>query len=55
MWLCGGGSTSGIGFSNVANSGTITANGAVNGYTWTNNTGGTITATFASIKTRNSG
>jgi hypothetical protein len=56
LWLCGSGSASKLGDSNSPTaSGTIAANGGVNGYTWTNNTGGTITCSFMTFKGRAGG
>ena len=55
LWIVGSGTTLKLGDSNGDQSGTIAANGGINGYRWTNNTGGTITATFAAIRTRNAG
>ena len=55
LWLCGGGFATKIGDSQGDQSGTIASNGGINGYRWTNNTGGTITCTFCAIRTRNSG
>lgn len=53
LWLCGSGAALKLGDSTgTAVSGTITHNSGINGYRWTNNTGGTITVAFASIKTR---
>jgi hypothetical protein len=55
MYLCGGGSTTAIGASIFGGGyGTIDDNPGINGYTWTNNTGGNLEANFAVIKTRNS-
>ena len=52
LWLCGGGFTQKIGDSAGPQSGTIAAYAPINGYRWTNNTGGTINATIFSIGTR---
>jgi hypothetical protein len=52
LWLCGGGAAVKIGDSHGNESGTIAYNSGITGYRWTNNTGGTISATFAAIKTR---
>jgi hypothetical protein len=55
LWLCGGGFTSRIGSSttSLTQVGNITHNSNISGYTWTNDTGNTISASFAKIKTRN--
>jgi hypothetical protein len=55
LWLCGGGFTSLIGSSttSLTQAGNITHNSNISGYTWTNDTGNTISASFAKIKTRN--
>lgn len=55
LWLCGGGVASKLGDSQANASGTISGNGAVNGYTWTNNTGVTITASFMLFRGRTGG
>lgn len=56
LWLCGGGSTAKLGSSgNTGQTGNIAYNGNITGYTWTNDTGNTITVSFAKIKTRNLG
>ncbi len=56
LWLCGGGSTAKLGSSgNTGQTGNIAYNGSITGYTWTNDTGITITVSFAKIKTRNLG
>lgn len=55
LWLCGGGTTVKLGESSGDQSGTIAANGGINGYRWTNNTGGTINATFMLFRSRTSG
>ena len=55
LWLCGGGVATRIGDSQSDASGTIAGNGAVNGYTWTNNTGSTINASFMLFRGRTSG
>ena len=52
LWLCGGSSAAKLGDSLSNTSGTLIYNSSINGYRWTNNTGGTITANFFSIKTR---
>ena len=53
MFLCGGQSATAIGSSKLAvDFGVIAYNAGINGYTWTNNTGGTIDATFQATKTR---
>ena len=53
MFLCGGQSATAIGASKLAaDFGIVTYNASINGYTWTNNTGGTIDATFQATKTR---
>lgn len=51
MWLCGGASATLIGNSLSNTSGSVTYNLSNAGYLWTNNTGGTIQASFACIKT----
>ena len=55
LWIVGSGTTLKLGDSNGDQSGTIAANGGINGYRWTNNTGGTINASFAAIRTRTGG
>lgn len=52
LWLCGSGATVKLGDSIGNQSGTIAVYGPISGYRWTNNTGGTITASFFSIRTR---
>jgi hypothetical protein len=53
MFLCGGQSATAIGASKLAvDFGTVTYNAGINGYTWTNNTGSTIDASFQATKTR---
>jgi hypothetical protein len=53
MWLCGGGSATPVANSGVSGgTGTVAYNSGITGYIWTNNTGGTITASFAAIRTR---
>lgn len=52
LWLCGGGSATKLGDSLSNTSGVITYVSGINGYRWTNNTGGTITASLAIIRTR---
>ena len=54
LWIVGGGAggATKLGDSAGNQSGTIAVNGGVNGYTWTNNTGGTISASFMTIRTR---
>lgn len=52
LWLCGGGVATKLGDSQNNASGTISSSGGINGYVWTNNTGGTVTVTFAAIKGR---
>jgi len=52
LWLCGGNSTVKLGDSLSNTSGTIAYVSGISGYRWTNSTAGTITATFAAIKTR---
>jgi hypothetical protein len=52
LWLCGGGTAVKLGDSHGNESGTIATNGAINGYTWTNNTGSTVTTSFTVIKGR---
>lgn len=54
MYLCGGGSPYLVTYS-VAPQGTVTYNSGISGYTWTNDTGGSIDASFATIRTRTSG
>jgi hypothetical protein len=54
MWLCGGGSTSNIGMSGITGQfGTIYYNSGIDGYTWSNDVGSSITMSFTAIKTRN--
>lgn len=55
LWLCGSGGVVKLGDSIGNQSGTITSQGSVNGYRWTNTTGGTITVSFAAIRTRTGG
>lgn len=53
LWIVG--STGVVNIANstgTANTGTIAYNSGINGYRWTNDTGGTITVSFATIKTR---
>jgi hypothetical protein len=52
LWLCGGGSVSKLGDSYANESGTIAYTTATNGYTWTNDTGVTVTCGFTAIRTR---
>ncbi len=53
LWLCGGGATLQLGASGVSGgTGTVLHNSGISGYTWTNNTGGSITATLTAIRTR---
>jgi len=52
LWICGGGAVLKLGDSHSNTSGVITYQAGINGYRWTNNTGGTITVNFFSIKTR---
>ncbi len=53
LWLCGGGATLQLGASGLSGgTGTILHNSGISGYTWTNNTGGSITATLTAIRTR---
>jgi hypothetical protein len=53
MYLCGGQEATPIGASKYGTGyGTIEYNAGINGYTWTNNTGGTVEASFAATKTR---
>ena len=51
MWLCGGATATRIGDSLSNTSGLVAYHSPTNGYRWTNNTGGTIQASFACIKT----
>lgn len=52
MWLCGGGSVTNVGqVSGTVGSFAYTSGNA--GYTWTNNTGGTVTVGFMFFRTRN--
>jgi hypothetical protein len=53
MWLCGGGSATNIGNSSATTTGNglVTYNSGIFGYTWTNNTSGSITMVFTVIKT----
>lgn len=54
MVLCGGGSVTKIGASGTsAETGSFSYVSGIGGYRWTNDTGGTISASFAAIKTRN--
>ena len=53
LWLCGGGSATALGSSTSA-SGTITLNGSINGYTWTNTTGGSRSFSFVITRTNTS-
>lgn len=54
LWIFGGGFALKLGDSSgTANSGTFTYVSSMGGYRWTNNTGGTITASFMAFKTRN--
>lgn len=55
LWLCGGGFAVRLADSQGNQSGTIASNAGINGYRWTNNTGGTITCNFFTIRTRQSG
>ena len=55
LWIVGSGGAVKLGDSIGNQSGTIAANGGVNGYRWTNNTGGTVTVGFCAIKTRDNG
>ena len=52
LWLCGGNSVSKLGDSYANESGTIAYTTATNGYTWTNDTGVTVTCGFTAIRTR---
>jgi hypothetical protein len=53
LWILGSGSAVKLGDSSgSAVSGTFSHVVGINGYRWTNNTGGTITASFMTIKTR---
>ena len=52
IWLVSGGSTSAVSNVNGA-TGTMTYNGGIGGYTWTNNTGSSNTAAFFCVRTRN--
>lgn len=52
LWIAGSGAAVKLGDSIGNQSGTIASNSGIDGYRWTNNTGGTITATFFAIKTR---
>lgn len=53
LWIVGSGGAVKLGDSIGNQSGTIAAHAPIDGYRWTNNTGGTITASFAAIRTRN--
>ena len=56
MWLCGGSSATPVANSGVSGgTGTVAYTSGISGYTWTNNTGGTISASFAAIRTKTSG
>lgn len=51
--LCGGGSVSVLGASGTSGgTGSFSSVGGINGYRWTNNTGGAISASFVAIRTR---
>jgi hypothetical protein len=52
LWLCGGSAAVKIGDSHGNESGSIANNGGISGYTWTNDTGGTVTCSFTAIRTR---
>jgi hypothetical protein len=52
LWLCGGAAAVKIGDSHGNESGSIANNGGISGYTWTNDTGGTVTCSFTAIRTR---
>lgn len=52
LWILGSGNVLKLGDSVGDQSGTFTHVSGINGYRWTNNTGGTITVAFAAIKTR---
>lgn len=49
IWLCGGGGVASL----SAAVGSLAYNGGINGYTWTNNTGGDRVFGFVNFKTRN--
>lgn len=49
IWLCGGGGVASL----SAAVGSLAFNGGINGYTWTNNTGGDRAFGFVNFKTRN--
>ena len=57
MWLCGGESATNIGNSSVTTTGNglVTYNSSILGYTWTNNTGESITMVFTVIKSWTAG
>lgn len=55
LWIVGSGGAVKLGDSIGNQSGTIAADGSINGYRWTNNTGGTITVSFCAIRTRAAG
>jgi hypothetical protein len=52
LWIVGSAGAVKIADSVGNQSGTIAVNAGVNGYRWTNNTGGTIGASFMTIRTR---
>jgi hypothetical protein len=52
LWILGSGGAVKLGDSIGDQSGTFASNSGINGYRWTNNTGGTVTVAFAAIKTR---
>jgi hypothetical protein len=52
LWLCGGSSATKVSDSVSNTSGTVTYVSGIDGYRWTNNTGGTINVTFFSLRLR---
>ena len=55
FYLCGGQTATAVGTSAIGgNYGVLAYNAAVNGYTWTNNSGSNLDVSFVATKTRNS-
>lgn len=50
MWLCGGQSATQIGSTGTIANGTVAFNSLINGYTWSNNTGASVTVVITAIQ-----